>query len=148
MTSITAPYLRNLVSTAMGMKIGLYMLPDMYTPIPAIAVIPDSVHGDNYPPEDTVVSGIEVVIHKPRPKTKARLGGDVLKQRRWEIFVNRWDANGDLLDAAERLINEFQNQNLQFDSPIFPAYNLDAGVVPFCRLAVIENLVRVVDNGL
>ena len=61
---LTPMFLRTLIVNALGDKIGLYFLPKATASTLAIAVIPDKIHGSNYPPPETTVSGIEVVIHQ------------------------------------------------------------------------------------
>lgn len=145
MTSLTPMLLRTLIINALGDKIGVYFLPNASSPTAAIAVIPDKVYGTNYPPPETTTSGIEVVIHKPRPDANPRLGSDSMRTRKWEIYLNQWDGNGELNTAVEILLNAFQDNQLRFTSPVFPDYNLDAGIVPYCRIAIIEKYLRTVE---
>jgi hypothetical protein len=146
MTSLTPMFLRTLIVNALGDKLGLYFLPNANAPVGAIAVIPDRVYGSNYPPPETTVSGIEVVIHRPRPDATARLGNDSMRTKKWEIYLNQWDGNGELNTAVDLLLDAFQDNQLRFTSPVFPDYNLDAGIVPYCRIAIIEKLLRVTEE--
>ena len=146
MTSLTPIFLRTLIANALGEKLGVYFLPNASAPIPAIAVIPDKVYGANYPPPETTVSGIEVVIHRPRPEAMARLGNDSMRTRKWEIYLNQWDGNGELNTAVETLIDVLQDNQLRFTSPVFPEYNLDAGIIPYCRIALIEKYLRISED--
>jgi hypothetical protein len=139
-------FLRTLIVNALGDKLGLYFLPNANAPVGAIAVIPDRVYGSNYPPPETTVSGIEVVIHRPRPDATARLGNDSMRTKKWEIYLNQWDGNGELNTAVDLLLDAFQDNQLRFTSPVFPDYNLDAGIVPYCRIAIIEKLLRVTEE--
>jgi hypothetical protein len=143
---LTPMFLRTLIVNALGDKLGVYLFPKATTSTAAIAVIPDKIHGSNYPPPETTVSGIEVVIHSPRPSALARLGNGSMRTRKWEIYLNQWDNNGDLNTAVEYLINAFQDNQLQFTSPVFPDYNLDTGIVPYCRIAIIERFFRIVEE--
>lgn len=142
MTSLTPLSLRTLIYNAIGLQVGVYFLPNSTTPTPAIAVIPDKIHGANYPPPETTISGIEVVIHRPRPAADSRLGNDSMRTRKWEIYLNQWDGNGQLNSTVETLVDAFQDAGLRFTSPVFPDYNLDAGIVPYCRIAIIEKYLR------
>jgi hypothetical protein len=139
-------FLRTLIVNALGNKLGVYFLPKATSSTLAIAVIPDKIYGSNYPPPETTVSGIEVVIHRPRPSATAMLGNDSMRTRKWEIYVNQWDGNGELNTAVEILIDAFQDNQLRFTSPVFPDYNLDTGIVPYCRIAIIEKFLRVVEE--
>ena len=145
---LTPMSLRTLIVNALGDKLGVYFLPKATTSTLAIAVIPDKVHGSNYPPPETTVSGIEVVIHRPRPNATARLGNTSMRTRKWEIYLNQWDGNGELNTAVEALLDAFQDNELTFTSPVFPDYNLDAGIVPYCRIAIIEKFFRIVENNI
>jgi len=137
-------FLRTLIVNALGDKLGIYFLPKATSSTLAIAVIPDKVYGSNYPPPETTVSGIEVVIHRPRPSATAMLGNNSMRTRKWEIYVNQWDGNGELNTAVESLLDAFQDNQLKFTSPVFPDYNLDTGIVPYCRIAIIEKFFRIV----
>jgi hypothetical protein len=139
-------FLRTLIINALGDKLGVYFLPKATSSTLAIAVIPDKIYGSNYPPPETTVSGIEVVIHRPRPSATAMLGNDSMRTRKWEIYLNQWDGNGELNAAVEVLIDAFQDNQLRFTSPVFPDYNLAAGIVPYCRIAIIEKFLRVVEG--
>lgn len=143
---LTPLFLRTLIVNALGNQLGVYLFPKATTSTTAIAVIPDKVYGSNYPPPETTVSGIEVVIHSPRPNAVSRLGNGSMRTRKWEIYLNQWDNNGDLNTVVENLINAFQDNQLQFTSPVFPDYNLDAGIVPYCRIAIIERFFRIVEE--
>jgi len=143
---LTPMFLRTLILNALGNKIGVYFLPKATASIPAIAVIPDKVYGVNYPPPETTVSGIEVVIHRPRPSATALLGNDSMRTRKWEIYLNQWDGNGELNTAVETLIDVLQDNQLRFTSPVFPEYNLDAGIIPYCRIALIEKYLRISED--
>ena len=145
---LTPMFLRTLIVNALGNKIGVYFLPKATSSIPAIAVIPDKVYGSNYPPPETTVSGIEVVIHRPRPNATALLNNDSMRTRKWEIYLNQWDGNGELNTSVEALLDAFQDNQLKFTSPVFPEYNLDAGIVPYCRIAIIEKFFRIVENNI
>jgi hypothetical protein len=143
---LTPMGLRTLITNAIGKQIGVYAFPGASTVAQAIAVIPDKKYGANYPPPETTTSGIEVVIHKPRPSANTRLGNDSLRTRKWEIYLNQWDGNGELNSAVETLINAFQDAGLNFTNPVFPDYNLDMGIIPYCRIAVIEKYFRIVEE--
>ena len=146
MIEITPISLRSLIMNSVGKQVGVYALPGAKNFVPAIAVLPDTVHGTNYPPQETTISGIEIVIHKPRPSATSRLGNDSLRTYKWEIYLNQWDGNGDLNTIVENLIDAFQDNGIRFTDPVFPDYNLDVGIVPFCRIALIEKLLRVVEE--
>ena len=141
-------FLRTLIVNAIGDKLGVYFFPNSTTPVMAIATIPDKVYGSNYPPPETTVSGIEVVIHRPRPDAVARLGNDSMRTRKWELYLNQWDGNGELNTAVDLLLDALQDNGLRFTSPVFPDYNLDAGIVPYCRIAIIEKILRVVQESI
>lgn len=134
--------LRTLIMNAVGNLVGVYVLPGASTFSPAIAVLPDKVHGENYPPPETTISGIEIVIHKPKPNSVSRLGNDRLRVNKWEIYLNQWDGNGNLIEIVDILINTFQDNRIRFTPPVFPEYNLAIGIVPYCRIALIESYIR------
>lgn len=138
--------LRTLIMGSVGNQLGTYVLPNASTFVPAIAVLPDKKYGNNYPPPETKISGIEIIIHKPRPNSISRLGNDSLRTYKWEIYLNQWDGHGDLNVIVENLINAFQDNGITFINPVFPAYNLDMGILPFCRIALIQKSLRVVDQ--
>ena len=119
-THITALFLRQLIEDNLGQYIGYYRFPNTpFSLIKAICVLPDRVHGENYPPESTsVVDGLEVVIHKPFPNIEPRLSGDGIKIYKWEIFINQWEKN-DLLIGTEKLIQALYNKGLKFTPPTF-----------------------------
>ena len=148
MIELTPMSLRTLIMNCVGKQIGIYALPGAKAFVPAISVLPDRIHGNNYPPPETTISGIEIVIHKPRPNATACLGNDSVRTHKWEIFLNQWDNNGNLDEITETLINAFQDNNLRFTNPVFPDYNLDAGIVPYCRVAIIEKTLRTVEDNV
>jgi hypothetical protein len=139
---LTAMGLRTLIVRTVGKLIGNYTLPGSSTFVPAIAVLPDNKYGNNYPPPETTISGIEIVIHQPKPNSVSRLGNDRLREKKWEIFINQWDGNGDLIKIVNLLVDEFQDNSIKFTNPVFPESNMDVGIVPYCRIALIERYVR------
>lgn len=143
-TKLTALYLRNIVETCINSYVGFYKIPTGNSIITtkAIAVLPDNNYGDNYPPLNTkVTNGLEVVIHKPRPEISHRLSGDGVKLYKWELFINQWD-NTDLIKAVEILMDKLQDLRIRFNSPIYPNYNKELGIVPYARIAIIEKEMR------
>ena len=143
---LTPMKLRTLIMNAVKDLVGVYALPGASTFSPAIAVLPDKVHGENYPPPETTISGIEIVIHRPRPNASHRLGTDVMRVRKWEIYINQWDGNGELNTVVDKMLDAFQDNYLRFTPPVFPEYNLAIGIVPYCRIAITENVLRVIDK--
>lgn len=135
--------LRSLFLDALGANLGRYFFPNRPTPVPAIAVIPDKVYGNDYPPEGTVISGIEVLIIKPFPSAIERLSFDSYRPYKWDIQVRQWDGNGDIRLCAELMINALQENQYKFTNPVYVAPDLETGILPSCRIGVIKRYFRI-----
>lgn len=140
---LTPIELRTIIEESIGNHIGYYKLPDKNTHlIRAIAVLPDNMHGDNYPPVETqVLTGLEVVIHKPILSINDRLSGDGIKVYKWEIFINQWNKSK-LVEATNSLIDALHDKRLSCTpatySSINPGSKTHPGTINYSRIAIIE----------
>ena len=75
--------------------------------VPAIAVLPDSSRGYDYPEYGTRTSGIEVVIEKPYGEIQSvAIGGGVAVRYEWMICLKQWDNNASLFEASQALLDQ------------------------------------------
>lgn len=131
-----------MILDALGTSLGYYFFGEDSPPVPAIAVLPDSQYGYYYPPRGVIASGIEAVIILPYPDAKMRLGNGSMRKKKWEIHLKQWDANGDLLSAADLLLDGIQKQGYRHTDITYVSPDLDAGIIPSCRIAIIEQYLK------
>lgn len=133
---ITAINLRSHLTTILSDSIGTYTFKSGSVS-PAIAVIPDSKYGYGYPPTNTTVTGIEVVIIRPSPTTVMLLGG--FKSRlSWQIYLKQWDKTKHLEQATNALITGLDKLGYAFESPVRVIPNEKSGGIESVGLVVYE----------
>lgn len=140
MSLYTAIELRSAISTWLDGQLGLYLFPTGDTTT-AIAVLPDSERGYDYPPPEVTVSGIECVIVQPRIDSKLLIDG-IRKRYGWDIYLKQWDNNGSLVTATETLIDSLGDNRYEFTSPVYMPINESAGILATVRLQIYSIEVR------
>jgi len=134
---ITTTELKSLILNCFDDYLGKYN-----STLPAIAVLPHLDYGYDYPPSNWVVTGIEVVIIKPKIRTKNALYATT-KRRDWEIHLKNWDKSGVFPTVVETLINGLADATYQMETPIYVPYNEALGILESAKITVYEHIVRV-----
>lgn len=134
--------IRQIIEQALGNLLGTYTLPNG-VPVPAIAVLPDPRLGYHYPPTNTQVTGLEVVILldsglESRPLT----GGHNLTTSVVKIQLKQWDQSSNLVPAIEALIVAFGG-GLQVGPRLLPLDKLGNIETCDCTLAQSFKLTKI-----
>ncbi len=122
-------------------QIGLYTFSNGVE-VPAIAILPDSTYGYDYPPMNTKVSGIEVVIIDNIPKIQARIGAnDSLQTYYWDIYLKQWD-NNPLIDTATIAQEGMLDLGYMITPASFVKPSIELGILSSATWRVKSNLLR------
>lgn len=127
--------LRSQIVSLMEGLIGTYEHTDGYIE-PAIAVLPDSESGWNYPSTGTVATGIEVVITRPYPGAIPLLNNERMKPLRWGITLKQWDSSKSLLDATTALVDGLAYHHMTLPRLVPP--NAALGIIEQVTFELIE----------
>lgn len=105
-----------------GDSIGQYLLPGLSGTVKqAIAILPDSEYGWQYPPNGTKATGLEVLIKLPYAEVEPLIGGDRTKTYTYEIHIKQWDDRKTVREALDKLTSELPNIYLIERVAIIPA---------------------------
>lgn len=114
--------LRSLLLSLLEADLGIYNFDNGLT-APAIAVLPDTDHGYNFPPADTDSQGLECLIFQPLKGWVSLLGNGGAVPCRWEIRLQQWDGNQNLLAVANALVPVLARSPelayCQFSKPVY-----------------------------
>ena len=105
-----------------GDSLGQYFLPGLSGTVKqAIAILPDSEYGWQYPPNGTKATGLEVLIKLPYAEVEPLIGGDRTKTYTYEIHIKQWDDRKTVREALDKLTSELPNIYLIERVAIIPA---------------------------
>lgn len=122
--------------------VGMYLFANNggSTTAPAIAILPDPTYGWEYPPEDTRISGLEVVIEEVPIASTPLLNKEAHERQDWRIFLKCWDSNGKLNRATQALVRGLtRSDDYLYSSPVPIPPNERLGMVPIITLVVSEH---------
>ena len=100
MLTIDSPrQLREVIESALGDELGTYTFENGLS-APAIAYAPNL---SDYPPANTVVAGLEVVILPPSPAISPLLQGYAVENQ-WFLYLKQWSPSKTPRPALHRLL--------------------------------------------
>ncbi len=141
--TITTLSLRTDLIAALGENLGTYTRPDGGTE-GAIAVIPHNQYGYDYPPDNYQITGVEVVILKPKIKINMTHHG-ALKKNQFEVFLKFWSNTGALNSVTEWVADYLIDQGYQIESPVYIPYDEKLGILAATKVLIYDFSQRVSD---
>ena len=100
MLTIESPQqLREVIQSALGDELGTYTFENGLS-APAIAYAPNL---SDYPPANTVVAGLEVVIIPPSPSILPLIQGYAVENK-WILYLKQWNPSKTPRPALNRLL--------------------------------------------
>ncbi len=129
-----------------AIKVGLVNYLGTYTfPPPdnssqlAIASLPDSNFGFNYPPGHVTVTGIECAINAPRVNASPRIYNHSWVSARFEIFLKQWSADAPIESALDTLLCVLSANNYRWGNVVDLGANESLGLLRTISVDVIDN---------